>query len=275
MGAVHALMLTFAAPANARTCAAAIGAQTVRPDRLLVVENPSGAAPLDRSELEDAAGLPVELVVLPENVGPAGGYAAGIEELRGAAMLWVLDDDVLPRPDCLARQLAASAAHDHHALIFPALVDSVTGAECSTWGWVGVLIPGPAVAAVGTPDPELFYGMEDQDYLIDRCGQMGYPLVRADDAVAELRRRTDDARPDWHFYYLSRNLVYQHLYRRRHVRFDLRMKRLVASLRKVWQLDGARCGPWKRAGLMSLGALHGALGMLGRRIDPGTGSRPS
>jgi GT2 family glycosyltransferase len=275
MGAVHALMLTFAAPANARTCAEAIGTQTVRPDHLLVIENPSGSAPLDRAELERAAGLPVELVVLAQNVGPAGGYAAGISELRDAEMLWVLDDDVLPRPDCLARQLAASAAHDDHALVFPSLVDAETGAPCSTWGWVGVLIPGAAVRAAGIPDPALFYGMEDQDYLIDRCGQVGYPLVRADDAVAELRRRADDARPDWHFYYLSRNLVYQHLYRRRHVRFDLRMKRLVANLREVWRLDGARCRPWKRAALMILGALHGALGMLGRRMDPGSGARPS
>jgi GT2 family glycosyltransferase len=275
MGAVQALMLTFAAPANARSCAAAIGAQTVRPEHLLVVENPSGSAPLDHAELEHAAGLPVELVVLPQNVGPAGGYAAGIARLHGADTLWVLDDDVLPRPDCLARQLAVSAEHDHHALVFPSLVDAETGAECSTWGWVGVLIPGAAVAAVGTPDPALFYGMEDQDYLIDRCGQMGYPLVRADDAVAELRRRTGDARPDWHFYYLSRNLVYQHLYRRRHVRFDLRLKRLVANLREVWQLEGARCSPWKRAALMARGVLHGALARLGRRVDPGSGARPS
>jgi len=274
MSGLHALVLTFDAPTNALECARAIAAQSVRVQSLLVVENPGGA-PVNERALQEATDLPTILWTLSDNLGPAGGYAAGIDRLRDADLLWILDDDLVPDPTCLERLLAESRSSQHHALVFPRLVDAATGAECSTWGWVGVLVPGTALRAVGLPNADLFYGSEDQDYLIDRCGQAGYPLVRVPEASSTVHRRAGQRRPRWHFYYLARNTVYQHLYQRKHVSLGNRMKRMCAALAStVGMVDGPARERAARYSLTARGILDGILQRMGRRIDPGRGTRP-
>jgi GT2 family glycosyltransferase len=51
----------------------------------------------------------VETLRLARNEGSAGGFRAGMVAAleRGADWLWVMDDDTIPRPDALARLLAA------------------------------------------------------------------------------------------------------------------------------------------------------------------------
>lgn len=85
-------------------CLAALAAQTRRPDEVLVVDNASadGTPDLVRARFPD-----VELMMLDENVGGAGGFCRGIERAHahGHDWLWVMDDDTLAFPDTLEELL--------------------------------------------------------------------------------------------------------------------------------------------------------------------------
>jgi rhamnopyranosyl-N-acetylglucosaminyl-diphospho-decaprenol beta-1,3/1,4-galactofuranosyltransferase len=95
-------------------------------DEVLVVDNAStdGTGAWLR-------GRPVESVTLPENTGGAGGFSHGLERAvsGGADLVWLMDDDGLPEPDCLKLLLAREeldfwgpavlAAQDPTRLCFP------------------------------------------------------------------------------------------------------------------------------------------------------------
>jgi rhamnopyranosyl-N-acetylglucosaminyl-diphospho-decaprenol beta-1,3/1,4-galactofuranosyltransferase len=242
-----------------------------------VVENP-GAALLDADELARQSHVPIELVRLPENIGPAGGYAEGlrIAASRSCDAIWVMDDDIAPEPDCLERLTKTWVAKDGAAVIAPLTVDAVTGDESSTWGWCGVLFARHLVDTIGLPLAELFYGLEDLNYLRDRAQLAGFPLVRESSAVARLARRS--ARigiPSWHYYYLPRNATYLYLYERGHIPRVQRYKRLLAFY--VTYARTIRANPQHKARqclLFARGVFDGLFRRLGRRVLPRDDRRP-
>lgn len=87
-------------------CLRAVLAQTRGVERLVVVDNASsdGTPELVRRDFSG-----VQLLVLPENVGGAGGFHAGLELAQRANVrwLWLLDDDTIASSDALERLLAA------------------------------------------------------------------------------------------------------------------------------------------------------------------------
>ncbi|NIZ91516.1 glycosyltransferase [Kineosporiaceae bacterium B12] len=103
----------------------ALAAQTRRPELVVVVDNASTDGTADAVRAwADAHDLPVDLVVLPRNTGGAGGFAAGLARAvhrHGADLVWLMDDDTVPRRAALAAALAARAGHPGPA---PAVVAS-------------------------------------------------------------------------------------------------------------------------------------------------------
>jgi len=104
---VCAIVVTFNRRELLRGCLQRLGAQTHVVDRIIVVDNASG----DGTPEMVAAEFPdVVLVRLPENVGGAGGFHAGLE--RGMELghdwLWLLDDDTYATPEALAALLAGA-----------------------------------------------------------------------------------------------------------------------------------------------------------------------
>jgi GT2 family glycosyltransferase len=266
---VHAVVVTFNAPDVARANVLALSSQTLLPGRIILVENPS-AHDVDVERLQAQTPIPIELIRLPENVGPAGGFAAGLEaaSARECDAIWAMDDDILPRPDCLEQLVDRWETTERVAIVAPELVHAATGEDESTWGWCGVLLARDVVRSVGLPRAELFYGFEDQDYLVDRCQLAGYHLVREPRASAVLPHRDPEGLPAWHCYYLPRNATYQNLYRRSHIPLAHRLKRLVAFyvevVQEMWKHpDGTR--QWA---LFARGVIDGGFGRLGRRVQP-------
>jgi GT2 family glycosyltransferase len=274
---VLAVVLTFDAPHHAANCVTALQRQTNPPGAILVVDNDS-AIPVERDVLANLGPVPVAVLRLSENLGPAGGYAAGLERfLHGSHhYAWTMDDDVEPDPDCLAHLVTAMRAHHDVALVSPLRFDKTTGEYWEGWGWGGVLIPRRAVEELGVPDRRLFWGYEDQEYLRDRIPLAGFVPVSCHSAIARVSTRpaTDD-KPPWKWYYETRNQTYRYLYKRAHVPFRTRLKSLVAwyvkVIRKIWASRRRR--PTKYAS-MARGLVDGGLRRLGKRVAPDTSHRP-
>ena len=75
---------------------------------MIVVDNAS-ERPHPRGARRRTRGLPLQRIHLDENTGGAGGFRAGVEAAyeQGFDRIWLMDDDVVPAPDCLAVLMAA------------------------------------------------------------------------------------------------------------------------------------------------------------------------
>jgi rhamnopyranosyl-N-acetylglucosaminyl-diphospho-decaprenol beta-1,3/1,4-galactofuranosyltransferase len=139
------------------------------------------------------AGAPVVSRTLPTNSGGAGGFHDGLGWAmeRDADLVWLMDDDGLPEPDCLTRLLEhgdldfwGPVVVDQDApdrLVFPIRLPGGTRTvrrmpdvrAAATGGMVrdvvipfnGVLVTRDLVAEIGLPRAEFFIWGDDVEYL--------------------------------------------------------------------------------------------------------------
>ncbi|HET7307469.1 MAG TPA: hypothetical protein VFK24_06620 [Gammaproteobacteria bacterium] len=102
--------------------------RTERPKLLVIVENEiSDRSKLVVEEFMARGSLYTELVILPNNLGSAGGYAKGIKralELPGWDTLWLLDDDNRPTDGSLhALEEAFQSLCDPHVALLASRPD--------------------------------------------------------------------------------------------------------------------------------------------------------
>jgi rhamnopyranosyl-N-acetylglucosaminyl-diphospho-decaprenol beta-1,3/1,4-galactofuranosyltransferase len=278
---VMAVVLTYDAPDALERCLAAIASQTRRPDAVLVVDNAS----VPRVLVADGS---ASVLRLDTNLGPAGGYAAGLDEFLRTdhCWAWVLDDDVAPDPGALGAQLAAAGRTDGPCLVMATMVDDATGSVDNTQGWCAVLVARDIVSSVGLPDASLFWWNEDTEYLQWRIPRAGYPVVRAEDARVQVTRgRPTSAKPAWKYYYEARNQVHYRLHTQRpssgemvprHLRSRVRRWRAARAVTKlaVRSVVREREGRAAKLWMVARGAIDGVRGRLGRTVAPDAADRP-
>ena len=173
----------------------AVDAQTRRPDEVVVVDNAStDATPELLARLGEELTVPLTVRRLGTNTGGAGGFADGIRTAvaRGADLLWLMDDDGVPPPACLADLLphtdrydllgpAVLAEHDPTRLCFPIRlpgtarvvhgledVERAAGAgllEGVVIPFNGVLVTRDLAERIGVPREEFFIWGDDVEYL--------------------------------------------------------------------------------------------------------------
>ena len=199
---VAAVVVTFNRMEKLKTVLASIEAQTRLPEQLIIVNNASTddtAAYLAEYErdftLKDTVQLTV--VTLPENLGGAGGFSAGMRKgyELGADFVWIFDDDGYPQPDALCRLLegfgTAVAELGPDVPYACSMVKYIDGSICEmnnpipTWDWgrlqakghgnlvmvtscsfVSVLIPRWVMEAYGLPYKEYFIWFDDAEYTL-------------------------------------------------------------------------------------------------------------
>lgn len=213
---VAAVIVTYNRLEKLKTVLNSLEKLTVSPEYLVIVNNASTdgtdkylAEYEARRSVED--GMKVKVVNLPENVGGAGGFSAGMKygyDL-GADFLWVSDDDGYPEPDSLANLLNGyKSAVDELGPDVPfacSMVKYTDGSICemnnpvTTWDWgrllakgqnsvlvsscsfVSVLFPRWALEDFGLPYKEYFIWFDDAEYT--RRLTKGCPGIQVLDSV--------------------------------------------------------------------------------------------
>ncbi|MDH3426142.1 MAG: glycosyltransferase [Acidimicrobiia bacterium] len=238
---LYAILVTYRRPSELGVMLDGLLNQTRRPDRLIVIDNsPSGETQAIAERSRDK-GLAIDYLPAPDNLGPAGGIARGMQHLMALANGndWVvlLDDDDPPRSDWLLAELATFATsmlrQDPHTAAVgsrgarfdrrrgrvvrvkdaelggPILVDHIAGNKLPLYNV-------QAIRDMGGFRSELFFGFEELDYGL-RLSDAGYSLY-AHGAVwrdANVNRRSRIAslpkaliaEPGWRRYYSLRNLI--------------------------------------------------------------------
>jgi GT2 family glycosyltransferase len=237
---VTAVVLTHMRPGLAgQVVRSLIHTEGLAPSKIVVVVNGHGG--LDDPALESA----VRMVRLPENLGPGGGFRAGITEAfsdRTTEWAYLCEDDVglmaLPSPrlpDLLGRiaglppgmaSVGAVVAygrkfsgHTGHTLNFvppPGSPGDLDVVDVAAWG--STLLSRHVADAGILPDPDWFFCFEDFDFFC-RLRRAGFSLLVdsiAARSVAERQtqkgldealraHRPTDAEEPWRAYYLARN----------------------------------------------------------------------
>ena len=157
---------------------------------VLVVDNASTDG---TGEWLAAQPAPVRTLTLPDNRGGAGGFHAGLQQAvdSGADLVWLMDDDGIPEPDCLKILLdqedldfwgpAVLAEQDQSRLCFPirlpgraTVVHRMAEVELAARDGLiadvvipfnGVLVTRELVERIGTPREEFFIWGDDVEYL--------------------------------------------------------------------------------------------------------------
>jgi GT2 family glycosyltransferase len=220
-----------------------LAAQTRTPDAVIVVDNAS--TDHTREVLDAHRGLPLQRIHLDTNTGGSGGFHAGTEAAfdQGFDRIWLMDDDVVPAPDCLALLMSVDEpclmpvredVHGH--LVEKAATDfdltrpwsvrpkraSVETAygereampervELQVVAFEGFLVRRAVLEAIGLPDDSFFIFYDDVDLAL-RARRAGYRIWAVRDAVLVRQLDFDQqhALDTWKGYYMYRNLFAVH-----------------------------------------------------------------
>jgi rhamnopyranosyl-N-acetylglucosaminyl-diphospho-decaprenol beta-1,3/1,4-galactofuranosyltransferase len=262
---IVALVLTHNAPQSLARCIAAVDAQVEGPEELRIVDNAS-EPPVELSRLRpQPPGTARHVIRSDLNGGPAGGWAIALRSFLESDFThaWLLDDDMLPEPTCLATLWDAVADDPTSAFAFPVAVQP--DGSVGRWGsWCGFLISREIVETVGLPMEELFWWAEDTEYCEWRIPKAGFPRRIVEEAVVhhDAIRQVGHI-PAWKYYYESRNNLYFHLYLKRRVgRYPRKFIGLLA--RALVRQKQNRLGCLRA---ICLGLYDGARGRLGIRYS--------
>lgn len=214
------------------------------PDAVYVVDNAS----TDHTPhvLATATNPGLAVIRSEENLGGAGGFHLGVRAAHGAGWdrVWLMDDDVVPAPNCLTVLMAqdedcliavredtvgdlvekAAVRFDlrNPLAIKPKteMVESAYGSrdrmpervEVQNVAFEGFMARRRVIDAVGLPDPSFFIFYDDVDFAL-RARRAGYRIWAVRDAVL-VRQLDFDQQHDlsgWKGYYMYRNLFAVHI----------------------------------------------------------------
>lgn len=262
---IFSVIVTYNRRALLERCLLAVVQQTRRPDAVIVVDNASTDGTgkwLD--EWLAVHILDSRKLTLPENLGGAGGFAAGLQQALayGADWVWMMDDDAEPHPDALMELMRVT---DNPANIYGSLATSGTEtswtisvlgerqrrtriaqdvpeqADVQMLPFLGFFIHRELVNRIGLPDAGYFIAADDFEYCV-RARNAGARIIVAGRSRIEhpkarqyaigfsTHRLTGLELPPWKRYYDTRNRL---LTARRHPELHLYSRTLPGSFARL------------------------------------------
>jgi rhamnopyranosyl-N-acetylglucosaminyl-diphospho-decaprenol beta-1,3/1,4-galactofuranosyltransferase len=240
---VAVVVVTYNRAALLTRMLAGLAALERRPDAVIVVDNAS--TDHTATVLDAVSDLPLQVIRPEDNLGGAGGFHAGVAAAyeQGFDRIWLMDDDVVPAPDCLDVLLAVdedclmavredTSGHlvEKAAVTFDlrnplrlkpktAMVETTYGTrdampelvEIQVVAFEGFMVRRRVVDAIGLPDPGYFIFYDDVDFAL-RARRAGWRIYAVRDAVL-VRQLDFDQQHDlagWKGYYMYRNLFTVH-----------------------------------------------------------------
>lgn len=241
---IAVVIVTFNRADLLQRCLDGLAGQTRLPDSVIVVDNAS--TDHTRQVLAaHAGGLRLRPIHSGENLGGAGGFELGVRTAyeQGFDRVWLMDDDVVPAPECLAVLLAhggpclmavredsagrlCEKAATRFDLTNPLAIrpkrQSVEGrygtraampplVPIENVAFEGFMVAREVIDAIGLPDPGYFIFYDDVDFAL-RARRAGFAIVAVRDAVL-VRQLDFDQQHDtrsWKGYYMYRNLFLVH-----------------------------------------------------------------
>ena len=203
MASIFAVVLTYNRKDLLKRCLDCVFAQSRACDRVIVIDNCSsdGTSDMLRAEWGDR----VEVHILSRNIGASGGFNVGIRVAYqgGADFVWVMDDDVLPEKDALAKLveadqfladrgvprafvLSSAWTEDGNVTNVPKIDTRPTVRGYENWPlllerkmvpvtratFVSILLPRSIITQYGLPLAPMFIWGEDSEYTLritDEC----------------------------------------------------------------------------------------------------------
>jgi rhamnopyranosyl-N-acetylglucosaminyl-diphospho-decaprenol beta-1,3/1,4-galactofuranosyltransferase len=260
----------------------ALVVQTYPIATVVVVDNASGDHTQQvLAKIGDRGDLPLHVIRSEENVGGAGGFRIGMETAYadGWDRIWLMDDDVVPAPDCLAVLMGVDPGHTGHSdclmcvredldghlveksattfdLRNPLAVKPKTASVETTYGtraampplaeiqvvaFEGLLVRREVVAAVGLPDAEFFIFYDDADFAL-RARKAGFRIWAVRDAVLvrQLPFSQRHALDTWKGFYMYRNLFVVHFRHGENVLVRAKPYAITAAVVALSPLRGGR-----------------------------------
>ena len=204
-----AVIVTYNRREKLEKVIAALQAQTRALDEIIIVDNASDDGTGEM--LAARAGPGLRHLRLPENIGGAGGFNAGVRAAyeAGHDLIWLSDDDAYPEPEAIGRLEDALAEFERRHARRPAFACSMVrwtdGSLCemntpaTVWDWprfytpqtpwfmvrscsfVSALVPRRAVKERGLPIKDYFIWYDDAEYT-QRLAR-GHPGLYVPDSV--------------------------------------------------------------------------------------------
>lgn len=245
-----------------KICLHKIQSQTFKNFDVLVVNNNSNDGTKEFLFTTDT----VFNINLEENTGPAGGFHEAIKfftERGGYDFLWLMDDDLFPAKDCLEELLIGA---EKNMLLYPIVRDK--GCKSVKFpGWYGFLLPTEIALRAGLPLKELFFWVEDTEYIQYRIEQkLRCPIKWVTRAKAVHFTHIKRSRKPWRFYYEIRNMIYYRLYIQSGKKMK-RTKKIAKTTVKLFLLALISKNP-KNVQYFCKGFIDGIRGKIGKTVEP-------
>jgi len=240
---VAVVVVTYNRPGLLDTMLSGLAGQTRPADMVYLVDN--GDAEATKRVLEKHTALPLHVLHTGENLGGAGGFHLGVKQAHddGHDRIWLMDDDVVPAPECLATLLRyaepclAAVREDRQGNLVEkaatrfdlrnplairpkqASVESVYGSRSrmpervpiENAAFEGFMVHRRVIDEIGLPDPAYFIFYDDVDFVV-RARRAGFEVVAVRDAVLVRQLDFDQqhALDTWKGFYMYRNLFVVH-----------------------------------------------------------------